>query len=112
MSQPTADKSGWPDFPFMFVKYGQYSPQMNEKSGSASLALATVAILGQPPSNSPVYTVYRTTISRVEDGKEVFRPQIEQDGRVFCHTGQYRQFLLGRRVRDETMRTESKETRS
>ncbi|MEN8131628.1 MAG: hypothetical protein ABFS45_15835, partial [Pseudomonadota bacterium] len=29
--------------------YGQYSPQMNEKSGSASLALATVAILGQPP---------------------------------------------------------------
>ncbi len=49
MSQPTADKSGWPDFPFIFVKYGQYSPQMNEKSGSASLALATVAILGQPP---------------------------------------------------------------
>ncbi|MEN8131711.1 MAG: hypothetical protein ABFS45_16290, partial [Pseudomonadota bacterium] len=36
-----------------FVKYGQYSPQMNEKSGSASLALATVAILGQPPSISP-----------------------------------------------------------
>ncbi|MEN8132083.1 MAG: hypothetical protein ABFS45_18280, partial [Pseudomonadota bacterium] len=36
-----------------FVKYGQYSPQMNEKSGSASLALATVAILGQPPREKP-----------------------------------------------------------
>ncbi len=26
MGQPTTDKSGWPDFPFIFVKYGQYSP--------------------------------------------------------------------------------------
>ena len=52
MGCPTADKFGWPDFPFKFVKYAQYSPHLNEKSYSANLALATNAILGQPPSTA------------------------------------------------------------
>ncbi|MCP4286382.1 MAG: hypothetical protein GY792_18365, partial [Gammaproteobacteria bacterium] len=31
----------WPDFPIIFVKYAQYSPQMIEKSESNQLSLAT-----------------------------------------------------------------------
>ncbi|MCP4980433.1 MAG: helix-turn-helix transcriptional regulator, partial [Gammaproteobacteria bacterium] len=39
----------WPDFPIIFVKYAQYSPQMIEKSKSNQLSLATAPILGQAP---------------------------------------------------------------
>ncbi len=39
----------WPDFPIIFVKYAQYSPQMIEKSESNKLSLATAPILGQAP---------------------------------------------------------------
>jgi len=35
-----------------------YSPQMIEKSDSTSLALATIAILGQAPSLSDLETIY------------------------------------------------------
>ena len=44
------DEPDRPDFPIIFVKYALYSPQMIEKSDSIRLALATTAILGQPPS--------------------------------------------------------------
>ncbi len=40
----------WPDFPIIFVKYAQYSPQIIEKSKSNQLSLATAPILGQAPS--------------------------------------------------------------
>jgi len=39
-----------PDFALEFVKYGQYSPHSSTKSVSAPRPLATVPILGQPPS--------------------------------------------------------------
>jgi len=39
----------WPDFPIIFVKYAQYSPQIMEKSDSNQLSLATAPILGQAP---------------------------------------------------------------
>ena len=40
-----------PDFALEFVKYGQYSPHSSTKSVSAPRPLATVPILGQPPSS-------------------------------------------------------------
>ncbi len=47
--EPTAEKPFWPDFPFILVKERSYSPQMNEKSDSKWLSLATASILGQAP---------------------------------------------------------------
>jgi hypothetical protein len=53
--EPTADKPDWVrhprNFPILFVKYVQYSPQTIEKSDSIMLVLATAPILGQPPSH-------------------------------------------------------------
>ena len=48
--ESTAEKPFWPDSPFIFVKEGNYSPQMNEKPDSKGLSLATTSTLGQPPS--------------------------------------------------------------
>jgi len=43
-------KSGlWPDFPLIFVKYNEYSPQIIRKSTSNPLSLVTTPILGQAP---------------------------------------------------------------
>jgi hypothetical protein len=53
IDQSTADEPDWPDFAILFVKEPGYSPQMLEKSNSISLALATIAILGQAPSPYP-----------------------------------------------------------
>jgi len=50
--EPTTEKPFWPDFPFIFVKERNYSPQMKEKSDSKWLSLATVSILRQPPRQS------------------------------------------------------------
>lgn len=47
--KPTAEKPFWPDFPLIFVKEPNYSPQMIKKSDSKSLSLATASILGQAP---------------------------------------------------------------
>ena len=50
--KPTAENPFWPDFPFIFVKERNYSPQMNEKPDSKVLSLATASILGQAPSSA------------------------------------------------------------
>ena len=47
--EPTAEKPFWPGSPFILVKEGNYSPQMNEKPDSKGLSLATASILGYPP---------------------------------------------------------------